>query len=134
VFHRRRQGTGPVRGARHAAGVLADSLADLDAGLRGLGGALVVRRGQWIPAVLELARAAERRVVPDQGRRRFDPDGSYVRRHLPELADLSGGSVHEPDAGARRSAGYPVPIVDHRAAVGEYRARRRAAGRGAAAR
>ena len=28
--------------------------------------------------------------------RRFDPDGAYVRRYLPELADLPESSIHEP--------------------------------------
>jgi deoxyribodipyrimidine photo-lyase len=46
--------------------------------------------------------------------RRYDPDGTYVRRWVPELADrweLVGGDVHEPPAGA-----YLARIVDHREA------------------
>lgn len=42
--------------------------------------------------------------------RRFDPDGAYVRRWVPELAardDLPGAAVHEPPSGA-----YLTPIVD----------------------
>jgi deoxyribodipyrimidine photo-lyase len=39
--------------------------------------------------------------------RRFDPDGSYVRRWVPELADAA--DPHEPG----QIAGYPAPIVDH---------------------
>jgi deoxyribodipyrimidine photo-lyase len=56
--------------------------------------------------------------------KRFDPDGSYVRRYVPELAQLPAGIIHEPDATARRHCRYPAPLVDHRAAVAEYRARR----------
>jgi deoxyribodipyrimidine photo-lyase len=43
---------------------------------------------------------------------RFDPTGDYVRRWVPELADLPGKKAHEPwkHGGA---AGYPDPIVDH---------------------
>jgi deoxyribodipyrimidine photo-lyase len=51
---------------------------------------------------------------------RFDPDGSYVRRYLPELAHLRGSEVHEPwrlPTGDRRD--YPPPIVD----LAEARAR-----------
>jgi deoxyribodipyrimidine photo-lyase len=55
---------------------------------------------------------------------RFDPDGSYVRRYVPELAGLPASAIHEPDAAARRQSRYPAPLVDHRAAVAEYRARR----------
>jgi deoxyribodipyrimidine photo-lyase len=47
---------------------------------------------------------------------KFDPDGDYVRRYVPELRHLPGATVHEPwkalDGG---SAGYPEPIVDHAA-------------------
>jgi deoxyribodipyrimidine photo-lyase len=60
--------------------------------------------------------------------RRFDPGGDYLRRYVPELASLSADAIHEPDPGTRRRCGYPEPIVDHRAAVAEYRARRRRAG------
>jgi deoxyribodipyrimidine photo-lyase len=45
---------------------------------------------------------------------RFDPDGVYVRRWLPELRALPGALIHQPwraDRSATR--GYPAPIVDH---------------------
>jgi deoxyribodipyrimidine photo-lyase len=58
--------------------------------------------------------------------KRFDPDGAYVRRHVPELADLEGIAVHEPwRARGRVSPGYPEPIVDHSEAHARFRARRR---------
>lgn len=48
---------------------------------------------------------------------RYDPDGTYVRRHVPELASVvDGGAVHEPWAAAPAlgvDASYPSPIVDH---------------------
>jgi len=49
---------------------------------------------------------------------KFDPDGDYVRRWVPELRDLSGKAAHEPwkYGGA---AGYPEPIVDHAEARAE---------------
>jgi deoxyribodipyrimidine photo-lyase len=47
---------------------------------------------------------------------RFDPDGAYVRRWVPELAHLSGASAHEPwDAPDGYDHGYPERIVDHAA-------------------
>lgn len=49
--------------------------------------------------------------------RRFDADGAYVRRWVPELAAVRGDAVQEPssgDAEARRAAAdYPLPMVDH---------------------
>jgi deoxyribodipyrimidine photo-lyase len=47
---------------------------------------------------------------------KFDPDGNYVRQYVPELADLVGGSVHEPwDTLGGYDQGYPERIVDHKA-------------------
>ena len=45
---------------------------------------------------------------------RFDPDGDYVRRWVPELASYEGASIHRPWLDSRRlaSTGYPRPIVD----------------------
>ena len=45
---------------------------------------------------------------------RFDPDGAYVRRYVPELRHLDGAAAHRPwtvlDGYAHA---YPEPIVDH---------------------
>ena len=52
---------------------------------------------------------------------RFDPDGDYVRRWVPELRHIEGKAVHEPwkladdDLFSDGSTGYPDPIVDHKA-------------------
>jgi deoxyribodipyrimidine photo-lyase len=47
---------------------------------------------------------------------KFDPDGGYVRRYVPELADLPGAAAHEPwKHPAAYASGYPEPIVDHAA-------------------
>ncbi|MFB9904524.1 cryptochrome/photolyase family protein [Allokutzneria oryzae] len=45
---------------------------------------------------------------------KFDPNGDYVRRYVPELREVAGKRVHQPwklDGGV--PAGYPAPIVDH---------------------
>ena len=49
---------------------------------------------------------------PIRQARRFDPDGEYVRRHVPELAEVDGGAVHEPWRLERRPGDYPERIVD----------------------
>ncbi len=59
---------------------------------------------------------------------RFDPEGDYVRRWVPELAKLPGRWIHRPweaPAASLRAAGivlgktYPRPIVDHATARAE---------------
>ncbi|MFF3572140.1 FAD-binding domain-containing protein [Nocardia jiangxiensis] len=43
---------------------------------------------------------------------RFDPDGAYVRRWLPELAQLPGSAIHRPWREDVDRATYPAPIVE----------------------
>jgi deoxyribodipyrimidine photo-lyase len=46
--------------------------------------------------------------------KRFDPEGTYVRRYLPELADVASQRVHEPwTLPTGVPEGYVEPIVDH---------------------
>ena len=45
---------------------------------------------------------------------KFDPNGDYVRKWVPELAHLPAGSVHEPwNDIAGYQFGYAPPILDH---------------------
>ncbi len=54
--------------------------------------------------------------------RKFDPEGAYVRRYVPELARLDTRWIHAPwdapdevlrSVGLRLGKDYPAPIVDH---------------------
>src|SRR3712207_1431634 len=49
---------------------------------------------------------------PTSQGRKFDPDGTYIRRWVPELRD-DDIDPHAPDSAARHRTGYPEPIVDH---------------------
>ena len=47
---------------------------------------------------------------------RFDADGDYVRRWVPELAGVPGKAVHQPwKLAGGIPEGYPEPMVDHKA-------------------
>ncbi len=54
---------------------------------------------------------------------RFDPDGDYVRRWVPELEALDGWRAHRPWDSPIEAPGYPPPIVDHAARRREALAR-----------
>ncbi len=58
--------------------------------------------------------------------KRLDPTGAYVRRYVPELAEVDGASVHEPWRAplARVAPDYPDRIVDYAAATARVRSRR----------
>jgi deoxyribodipyrimidine photo-lyase len=54
-----------------------------------------------------------RRFNPVRQGLRFDPDGEYVRRFVPELAAVPGKAAHTPwdlDPAARRALTYPDPL------------------------
>lgn len=45
---------------------------------------------------------------------KFDPNGDYVRKYIPELRHLTDSSAHEPwEVFDGYANGYPAPIVDH---------------------
>ena len=58
---------------------------------------------------------------PTRQGQRFDPTGAYIRRHVPELADVADEDIHDPSPLVRASTGYPLAILDHREAVARYR-------------
>lgn len=67
---------------------------------------------QWVAGTTVDPRPP-RRFNPVRQARRFDPDGTYVRRYVEELADVPAELLFEPwrDAEFLRRAGYPAPIV-----------------------
>jgi deoxyribodipyrimidine photo-lyase len=69
---------------------------------------------QWVAGTGTDTRP-NRRFNPIRQARRFDPDGTYVRRHVPELASLAAPEIHEPwrlGPLALAELGYPPPLVE----------------------
>lgn len=47
---------------------------------------------------------------------RFDKDGLFIRKYLPELSNLSNKDIHFPSKQQRQACNYPQAIVDHKPA------------------
>ncbi|OXS31053.1 cryptochrome/photolyase family protein [Streptomyces sp. XY006] len=68
---------------------------------------------QWVAGTGTDSRP-HRVLNPVRQGRRYDPDGTYVRRWVPELAGVGAETVHEPwrlPAERRAVLGYPEPLV-----------------------
>jgi deoxyribodipyrimidine photo-lyase len=77
---------------------------------------------QWVASTGCDAQPYFRIFNPLTQSRKFDPDGGYIRRFVPEVAGLSTRDIHAPwlaSADAQRASrcivgsDYPAPIVDH---------------------
>jgi deoxyribodipyrimidine photo-lyase len=94
---------------------------------------------QWIASVGSDPQPVHRRLLsPTRQQERFDPDGEYVRRWVPELARVPHAYLAEPwrmpdrlarEFGCVIGYDYPPPIVDHARARREALARYAADGR-----
>lgn len=94
---------------RRGEAVFADGLLDFD---------LASNNGgwQWASSTGCDAQPYFRIFSPVRQSERFDPDGTFIRRWVPELAGVCGAAVHWPHGsalGLERPQGYPAPIVDH---------------------
>lgn len=93
------------RGARHFMALLVDG--DLASNQHGW---------QWTAGSGTDASPYFRIFNPITQGERFDPDGDYVRRWVPELAEVGGKAVHQPwKLPGGIPEGYPEPMVDHKA-------------------
>ena len=77
---------------------------------------------QWVAGTGTDAAPYFRVFNPVLQSRKFDPTGAYIRRFLPELADVPNEFIHEPwkmaidfqqEANCIIGKDYPAPIVDH---------------------
>ena len=69
---------------------------------------------QWVAGTGTDASPYFRIFNPVGQSRKFDPSGRYLRRWIPELAELPDDAIHEPwKATESGPEGYPAPLVEH---------------------
>ena len=68
---------------------------------------------QWAAGTGTDAQPYFRIFNPMTQSKKFDPDGAYIRRWVPELRDLSLRDIHEPWKADAPPRDYPPPIVDY---------------------
>ncbi len=83
-----------------------DTLVDADLANNTLG-------WQWIAGCGPDAAPYFRIFNPILQGKKFDPKGEYIRRFVPELADVSNQWIHSPWESPDKISNYPSPIVDH---------------------
>ena len=69
---------------------------------------------QWAASVGTDAVPYFRIFNPTTQSERFDPDGTFIRKYVPELKHITDKSIHFPDPSERDN--YAMPIVDHKEA------------------
>lgn len=53
---------------------------------------------------------------PTAQSKKFDPDGTYIRKYVPELEEMNAQSIHEPDSASRNQCGYVEPVINYKLA------------------
>jgi len=77
---------------------------------------------QWSASTGTDAQPYFRVMNPFTQSKRYDPDGEYIRRWVPELEELEGKAIHEPHTLKEKGSSlfgkldYPEPLVDHKQA------------------
>ncbi|MBY5992020.1 cryptochrome/photolyase family protein [Ferrimonas balearica] len=69
---------------------------------------------QWAAGCGADAAPYFRHFNPYRQSQRFDPDGEYIRRWVPELAQVPDPALHQPGP-YLLAPDYPAPMVDHKA-------------------
>ncbi|MFT6387536.1 MAG: deoxyribodipyrimidine photo-lyase [Cellvibrionaceae bacterium] len=69
---------------------------------------------QWAASTGADAAPYFRIFSPERQSQRFDPEGKFIKKLLPELSDLDKKSIHTPSSDQRKACGYPEPIIDYK--------------------
>jgi deoxyribodipyrimidine photo-lyase len=84
-----------------------------------LDGDLAINTGNWqqVAGTGPDAAPFSRILNPTRQSKKYDPTGNYIRRWVPELADLEKDVIHAPWEKGKKVPGYPKPIIAHKFAT-----------------
>ncbi|ODA23514.1 deoxyribodipyrimidine photo-lyase [Photobacterium damselae] len=71
---------------------------------------------QWAASTGTDAQPYFRVFNPTTQGERFDPEGEFIRKWIPELVDVPNKYIHTPHLWHGDKKGYPAPIIDHKQA------------------
>ncbi len=69
---------------------------------------------QWAASTGADAAPYFRIFNPERQSERFDPEGLFIKKLLPELDTLDKKSIHNPSSAQRKACAYPEPIIDYK--------------------
>jgi deoxyribodipyrimidine photo-lyase len=69
---------------------------------------------QWAASTGADAAPYFRIFSPERQSERFDKEGVFIKKLLPELSSLTKKTVHTPNSEQRKSCGYIEPVVDYK--------------------
>lgn len=68
---------------------------------------------QWVASTGVDAVPYFRIFNPYQQSKKFDPEGSFIRKYVPEIAAIDSKSIHQPPENVAMTLGYCKPLVDY---------------------
>lgn len=51
---------------------------------------------------------------PTTQSKKFDPDGTYIKHYVPELAEVDVKEIQDPKPETRKTCDYPQPVIDYK--------------------
>ncbi len=69
---------------------------------------------QWAASTGADAAPYFRIFNPERQSQRFDKEGAFIKKLLPELKNIPNKNIHTPTSEQRQASGYPDPIIDYK--------------------
>ncbi|MRX27793.1 deoxyribodipyrimidine photo-lyase [Kangiella sp. HZ709] len=71
---------------------------------------------QWCASTGSDAVPYFRIMNPITQSKKFDQEGAFIKKFIPELSELDNKDIHFPTSEQRKACGYPEPVIDYKSA------------------